>query len=310
MVVKLIWGTENRKALESIRKYGYFVEHNYPYFKLLDKDPGECCFACVDGKYGMLGEYVKKNHEWIFIAGILAPEKKRMAVFFEVLQHCLKKGKKFTIEADDSLYNAIVTQLKGTKYRALSPRFVLYWPVFDMRKWDGNTLKGKKWKKMRNVLNGFYKNHDVKIVSSAKVPKEQLMKIVSEWVKKRQLMGYACNRKDSNQEYSHKYINLVNSGFKGMLHAKTMVVDGIPSTITCGWKVPHSDGSYYSAVGIYNYAFKGLGEAANMDDLIRLKKAGFRLVDFGGSPKPLLEFKKKFKYDITYKTRTFSILRR
>ncbi|MFH1182427.1 MAG: hypothetical protein V1702_05695 [Candidatus Woesearchaeota archaeon] len=311
MVVKIIrGGAQEKKVKACIAKYGYFAEHNYFYYMLLDNDPGENCFFSVDGKYGMLGQYVRKNKEWVFVTGILAPKSKRLGVFMSVLEYCLKHGKKFTIEADDEFFNEALRAVWGSKsYRALIPRFVLYWPVFDMKKWEGHKMKGKSWKKMRNILNGFYKSHDVKVVDSAKIPKNQLLKIVSEWTKKRHLMSYGCNRKDSNQAYYQKYVNLVNSGFRGMMFAKTLVVDGIPSTITCGWKIPHSKG-YYSAVGIYNYAFKGLGEASNMDDLKRLKKAGFQYVDFGGSPKPLLEFKKKFRYDFTYRTRTFSIVKK
>lgn len=309
MIVKVI-KAHGKKVRTCIAKYGHVAEHNYFDYILSDKDIGENRFLSVDGKYGMLGTYGRKKKEWTLVTGVLAPKSKRLEVFLSCLDYCLKHGKKFTAEAGDEFFNMVVRAVSRTKkYRALSPRFVLYWPVFEMKNWDGDKMKGKRWKKMRNILNGFYKCHDVKIVNSKKIPKKQLLQVVSDWVKKRRCMAYGYNRKDSNLAYFQKYASLVNSGFKGMKHAKTLVVDGIPSTITCGWKIPHSKG-YYSAVGIYNYAFKGLGEASNMDDLKRLKKAGYKYVDFGGSPKPLLEFKKKFKYDYTYRTRTFSIVKR
>jgi hypothetical protein len=308
MAVKVMSG-EGKTVKTCISRYGYLPEHNYHYYRLLHGDHGENVFFSVDGKYGMLGQYESEGKEWLFVMGVLAPEKKRIDVFLKVLNYCLKHGQKFTIEANDEFYLQIASAIKKKPYRALTPRYALYWPIFEMKKWDGNAMKGKTWKKMRNILNGFYKSHKVKIVDSAKVSKKDLLAIIHDWVGKRAIMGYGCNRKDSNETFFQKYDNIVNSGFKGMLYAKTLVVDGIPSTITCGWKIPGSK-NYYSGVGIYNYAFKGLGEAANMDDLVRLKKAGFGIVDFGGSPKPLLEFKKKFRYSSIYRTRTFSIVKR
>jgi hypothetical protein len=311
MALELIKAEEQEDFVKAcISKYGYCAEHNYYYYRMLDNDPGEGNFASIDGKYGMLGQFVKETEEWIFISGILAPKEQRLAVFLEVLKHCLDNGKKFTFEADDELYASITHSLANSEYHAKTPRFELFWPIYDLQKWDGDKMSGSAWKKMRNVLNGFNKGHDVKVVDSSQIPKEQLLAILSDWVKKRQLAGYGCDRKDSNKAYTQKYINLINTNFRGMDMAKTLVVDGLPSTITCGWDIPNSDKGYYSAIGIYNYAFDGLGEAANMDDLKRLKEIGYKFVDFGGSSKPLLEFKGKFKYDKVYRTRTFSIVKR
>ena len=52
------------------------------------------------------------------------------------------------------------------------------------------------------------------------------------------------------------------------------------------------------------------GEIANIDELNSLKRKNFDYVDFGGSDKVLLRFKKKFKPEKIYKTYTFSIVKR
>ena len=105
------------------------------------------------------------------------------------------------------------------------------------------------------------------------------------------------------------YLNLIDSNFKGVDMAKTMYVDGKPATITAGWKIPNTK-DYYSAIGIVDYSFPGLGEIANIDDLNRLKRMGFKYVDFGGSDKILLQFKRKFKPEKIYKTYIFSMVRK
>ena len=91
--------------------------------------------------------------------------------------------------------------------------------------------------------------------------------------------------------------------------AKTLYVNGKPATITAGWKIPNSN-YYYSAIGIVDYSYVGLGEIANIDDLNRLKREGYKCVDFGGSDRVLLRFKKKFKPEKIYKTYIFSIVRK
>jgi hypothetical protein len=315
MDVEIIKEIEEEKKLikNCIRQYGNFAEHNYYYYRMLEESGAENTFVRVDKRYGILGQYFESGKEWYFITGVLAPEKKRLDVLFAAIQYCLNhpRGSKVAVDSTDEFRKSVIDALsRNKKLKMLPSRFVLYWPVFDMSKWDGYRLRGKKWKKLRNILNRFYKHHSVRVVDSKDVPKEKLVKIVREWVKKRRLMDYGYDRKDNNMEYYERYINLINTKFEGMRFAKTMVVDGLPSTITCGWDIPNNNKGYYSGVGIYNYAFEGLGEAVNIDDLRRLKRAGYVHVDFGGSPKPLLAFKKKFRYQDVYKTYTFTIAKR
>jgi len=153
-----------------------------------------------------------------------------------------------------------------------------------MSDWDPK-LKGSKYKKIRNIKNGFYKRHGVHVKNAKDVPKEKLHKVLDRWIKKRSFT------ESIDESY---YQNIINSGFKGIKHAKVLYVDGEPAAINAGWKIPNSK-NYYSAVGILDYSHEGLGEIANIDDLTRLKKEGYNFVDFGGSDKVLLRFKRKFK---------------
>ena len=132
------------------------------------------------------------------------------------------------------------------------------------------------------------------------MPKEELRRVLLSWLKRR-------NANDKvDKDY---YFKLIDNNFEGFDMAKTIYVNGNPSTITAGWKIPNSN-DYYSSIGIVDYSYPGLGEVANIDDLNRLKRKGFTYVDFGGSDKVLLYFKKKFKPEKIYKTYTFSIVKR
>ena len=126
------------------------------------------------------------------------------------------------------------------------------------------------------------------------------MKILLNWLKKR------SSRDRIEKAY---FLNLMDNNFRGMDMAKTLYVNGKPCTITAGWKIPNSN-NYYSSIGILDYSIPGLGEVANIDDLDRLKGKGFEYVDFGGSDKILLDFKKKFRPEKIYKTYIFSVVRR
>ncbi|MCP3682324.1 MAG: hypothetical protein GY861_06500 [bacterium] len=261
-----------------------------------------------DKKYGAMCQYDSGSKEWIMVSEVIAPKEKKMEVFKEILDYLLKNGKeaKVDVEFETEFNKSVREWIKDTKYKAHPTRYILYWPVFNMNQWDGHTMKGKKWKKMRNIKNRFYRENKVKVVDSMDVKQEDLMKVIKEWVKKRMLLrNGTCTPYFKKTEFDY-YEELVKNGFEGVNSAKTLIVNGKPCSITAGWEVKNSK-AYYSAIGIYNYAQEGLGEVANMQDLVMLKKKGYKHVDFGGSEKALLDFKRKFKPHCVYKTYTYSI---
>ena len=93
--------------------------------------------------------------------------------------------------------------------------------------------------------------------------------------------------------YTEMYLNFIKNDFEGTDMARSVVVNNEPCTITAGWKIPNSN-NYYSAIGLYNYKYGGLGEIANIDDLTQIKKEKYEYADFGDSTESLLQFKKKF----------------
>ena len=312
--MELIDAPENfgEEAKRCISKFGYTPEHNYTYFLTTAEQGAKNIFLKSDGGYGILANYRESVGEVAMISEAIAPREKQVEVLREALDACFSKLKikKFVVEQDDALRAKTLELFEGNGYTALQPRFSLYWPVFNMEKWGGDAMSGDDWKKLRNIKNRFYSEHSVDVVDSRTVGKEELKKIVNEWVERRKLMSLGANRRDSNMAYYDRYLKMIDFGFEGIKFAKTMVVDGEPCSITAGWEIPNSDGSYYSAMGICNYSFGGLGEVANLDDLYRLKESGYSLVDFGGSPIPLLKFKLKFRPHFVYVTHTYAIVKK
>ncbi len=307
MVYKLIEIKNTVKYKEeikkSIRKYGYCAEHNYHHYHYYETDGEKNVFFKLENKKGILTTYDEKNNLWyLFPSGILAPEKERFDILVQFLDYIIKnkKGKKLFVEVHEDFRREILKKLKTSNtYRASASPFILHWPLYNMSKFDAK-LKGKEWKKLRNIKNRFYKQHKVKVIDSKKLPKEELKKILDVWLKRR-------NAHDHVEK--HYYNNLIENKLKGTDMARTLIVDGKPCSITAGWKIPNSN-NYYSSIGILDYSYQGLGEVSNIIDLKDLKKKNYDYVDFGGSDKVLLYFKKKFRPEKIYKTYIFSLVKK
>ncbi len=297
---------------DCIRRFGRAPEHNHTYFLTAAEQDAKNIFLKTSDGYGILANYRESSGDVTMISEALAPRDRQVDVLQDALGFCFGKlgAKKLVIEQDDALKNETSAMLSGNGYKALQTRYSLYWPVFDMEQWSGNELAGDAWKKLRNIRNRFHKEHSVEVVDSRAVDKDKLKHVVKSWVERRRLLSLGSDRKDSNLAYYERYMKMIDLEFEDTTFAKTLVVDGIPSTITAGWEIPNSDRAYYSAIGISSYAFDGLGEAANLDDLCRLKKSGYKVVDFGGSPMPLLKFKLKFRPTAVYVTHTYAIVRK
>lgn len=300
--MKIIHDTEkhHNKIKKSIKKYGFNAEHNYMHYRSME-NPKEKNVVFDFGNGRLVLTNVDDKNRWeLFPSGTLAPKNQRYFILKKVLDYVLikKKAEKFVVEVNEELRGEILKKFKsGKKYKARSP-LILYWPVYNTSNWDPK-LRGKKWKKLRNIKNRFYKRNKVRAVKSKDVNKEKLKRIVNEWLKRRS----ATDRVDKDY-----YINLIDNNFKGFKFTRTLIINGHPSTITAGWKIPNSN-DYYSSIGIFDYSHKDLGNIANIDDLNNLKKHNIKYVDFGGSDKQLLVFKKKFKPHNIYKTYIFSIVR-
>jgi hypothetical protein len=290
------------KVRASIKKYGHFAEHNLGHYLYSEGKKEKNIMFDYGRDKTVLTQYDSESKVWnLFPNGILAPENERFELLLQSAYYILKErnAKKFSVEVSEDLKRLLRDKFKiRNGIRACNYTYVLYWPLYNMRAWD-TKLKGSRWKKLRNLKNSLYRKNNVRVVDSKNVPKEKLRGMIDSWLRR---------RRDNDFVDKDYYLNLIDNGFKGVDIAKTIYVNGKPCTISAGWKIPNSN-NYYSSIGILDYSYAGLGEVANIDELNRLKKEGYEYVDFGGSDKVLLSFKKKFKPEKIYKTYLFSIVR-
>tara|TARA_Y100000310_G_scaffold229168_1_gene231533 strand:- start:18850 stop:19794 length:945 start_codon:yes stop_codon:yes gene_type:complete len=314
-VIEIINDVEgNRKLIEeTIKLYGSDPEQNYGYFisHQADDPKGDQCVYIRAGKYGILTTLDKESKYWIMIGQPIAPKKEQAELFKEVLDYLTQKKlfDKFVAEFEKE-EKKTVDELISKSYKVHAPSCTLYWPIYDLNTWNGDELKGGDWKKLRYMTNNITKKHKVKIVDSVRVDKDELKKVVNKWKEQRKLTGFGINRKDSNFTDADQYIKLIDMEFTGCKFAKTVMINDKAASITAGWEVPNKTGAYYSGIGIYDYTIEYIGEYVNWSDLVMLKKAGYKEVDFGGSPKPLLQFKEKFKPSKIYTTHIYTVSRK
>lgn len=293
---------KNKKEIaDCIKKYGSVREHNYWFFYNQQTNYAKIFF--LKFKDGGIFSIRYNKGTWEIIGDILASENKRLDLFQRFLDYTLltKKDKKVFVFVPEKFYNGVNGMIQESdKYRITSNPIIYYTPVFNMKKWD-ESLQGKEWKKLRNIKNKFLKTHNVEVIPSKEIEKNKLNEIVLKWKKIRP--------KIERTYYTEMYLNFIKNDFEGTDIARSVVVDGEPCTITAGWKIPNSN-NYYSALGLYNYKYPGLGEVANIDDLTHIKKEKFLFADFGDSTESLLQFKKKFRPESFYKTYWFHIVRK
>lgn len=285
--------------LDSIKKYGHAPEHNFWHFLNLQNKNDKCVYFDFKNNTGIMAQ-IYKNGSSEMVSEVLAPEDKKIEIFEEFLECMLLKMKlkKAFVFVSADFKNQIQILAQKSGYH-LSRARTYYSPIFNLKNFD-ERLPGKAWKKIRNIRNRFYKENKVEGIPSADIKKEKLRDIVFQWKRNKNSYGRA--------EFI-KYLNIIENSFNGAKYARTLVVNGIPSTITVGWDIPNSN-VYYSAIGIHNYKYKHLGEIENLDDLLYLKSTSHHYANFGTSDKSLLAFKKKFNPESIAKFHYFSVRKR
>ncbi|MAH33519.1 hypothetical protein CL615_03945 [archaeon] len=291
-----------KEIINCINKRGFVREHNFWFYCNQQNNYSKIFFLKFDNNCGIFAIRYESG-TWELIGEVIAPEKKRLELFNNFLNYTLnkKKDKKAFVFVPEKFHNNVSSMLKNSdKYRITGKPTVYYTPIFSMKKWD-ESLKGKEGKKLRYIKNKFLKSHNVEIIPSKEIDEKKLRDIVNKWRKLRP--------KAERTYYTDFYLNFIKNGFEGTDIARTVIIDNEPCTITAGWKIPNTK-NYYSAIGLYNYKYDGLGEIANIDDLNEIKNKKYKYADFGDSSESLLQFKKKFNPDYIYKTYWFHIVKK
>lgn len=286
-----------RRIASAISKYGFSPDHNYYNYLYLQNADKKCVFFDFGHSRGVVAFHSKKNNVWRVTNGVFAPQKERLGIFLDFLNHIFKekKPKKVFVEFSEEFKSEIFKKLKGSyKFNAI---YSFYWPIYNMDNLD-ERLSGKQWKKLRNIRNRFYNNYSVEVKNPKDIGKGALKKVLLSWAKKR----YPRDRADVRY-----YLNIIENDFEGFDVLRAISLNGEACSFSGGWMVPNS-GIFYYAIGIFNYRYRDFGDFINLDDLLHAKKLGHVYVDFGGcSDKASIVFKRKFNPVQIYKTCFFSI---
>ena len=225
---------------------------------------------------------------------------RRIHIIIKYLNYIFKSKEiqKITLELESELYKKLKETLPRT-LKARSINYTLTWPVYKLKMFD-DKLSGKRWKALRKTKNKFYQNHSITISDAKKYKdKEPLHNIINEWRKK---------RGGGDRAYFLQYHNFIDQNFKGASEARVFITDGRACGINAGWLIPNSN-RFYGVLGIHDYSLSGLGDVLYIEDLIWLKKHGYKEVDMGGGEKALTDFKNKFHPQSFYKTHIFSVVK-
>jgi hypothetical protein len=273
----------NREFIEKfISEKGFSCDHNYWHHKNMECDAEKPVFFVDDDNNGLFALYYKKENDYELLSDVFAADSSKKGVIYDFAEKVFGDGAlKFFVISSPELRKSMLSDKKFSVSRVLRN---FESPVFDLESFDFS-LSGGGWKKVRNHINHLTKNHRVDAVDCRSVEKSALLAVVDEWAGSRSSI--------TSKSWKNYFRNFVINSFEGCDVTRCVVVDGIPCSVSAGWRIPNSSG-YYSSIGIHNYKFDGLGEFAYIDELKELKSKGFKFIDLGHSEKSFFDFKKKF----------------
>ncbi len=290
----------NKELVEQIiSTHGYAPEHNYWYMVNMKDESSEVLLWETEGKGIVFLKHDDNDFE--LISDILAPKQEQVDLFIKFLDYIHENYKvdEVLVTFVSKYRNDLINKV-GNRYQVKAPRRTFTTPVYNIKKWDPN-LSGKDWKKMRNIKNSFIKNHKPKITGPANFTKQQLFQLIDKWAEQ--------DTSEIKNEWTKCFKNFIKHDFKGCDIVRIISVEGIPCSITAGWRIPNTN-NYYSAIGVHNYKYKYLGETAYLDDFACIKLLKVDYVDMGGSDsKKNLNFKLKFKPESLYTSYFMSVVK-
>ncbi|OIO47542.1 MAG: hypothetical protein AUJ32_02535 [Parcubacteria group bacterium CG1_02_40_82] len=285
---------------KTISKYGHLAQHHFHFYLNYSRKNEKNVFFEWDGNQGLFA--YQRDNIWRVLTDPIALQRSKKKIIFEFFDWTFthRNIKKIILEdMTEDFWKEIVEAVKSSKFRAAKPSYVLLWPLIDLEDWS-EKLEGKKWKRLRNMRNKFFKENQVQIKESYQIKKEDLTQLVFKWEKQ---------RGSTDKVHSLQYLRFINNDFQGCDLVRIMLVNNRPVSINAGWNIPNSR-DYYSCIGLYDYSYRNIGEVSYLDELTELKRRNYQLVDFGGSEEKLLAFKMKFHPAAIYKTYTFSVFRK
>ncbi len=289
-----------RKAELDLKNYGDFPDHNI-YYLFFDEQPEEYKPVYLD--FGDRGGALTffKDHIWKIPFPPIIDKVKELSCLREMMEYI--SGRKditkiMFLDCKKEARKSILGMAPDLGWKASVPSFVSWWPVYDLAKFD-EKLEGKKWRKLRKSKNYFTKHYQIEKIEAVKADKKGLEDLVWKWKK----------HKDGEEIMEcEPYLRFIKAGFPGCELSKAFLINGKPAALFAGWGIPNSR-TFYPSISIRDYDYDGLGEYMSLEMFFEAKKAGFEKLDFGGSDKKLLIFKKRFHPEHIYKAYNFSLVK-
>lgn len=287
----------------AIKKFGWASEHNYWWYEYYRHyyDPPQQNIYVASEQGGLFTAHDKEDEAYYIDFDPMAKPEDRIPLLREYIAWTFSNtpAKKIWLQLVMQDRRELMRTLPSD-YQCQRIYFTIVWPIYDMSLFDP-TLPGGHYKGMRKEMHRFYREHVVR-VEDAKTfaDRKSLHAIVDRWKK---------GRLHHDKAMVGVYHAMIDGNFQGMDEARIFVVDGKPVGFNGGWMIPNSD-RFYGAVGIHDYSIEDLGTMLYLEDMIWLKKQGYREVDMGGSETSALAFKKKFCPQSFYKSAVFSIVKK
>lgn len=292
--------TERDRIQACINKFGWTSDHNLDWY--LDSVAEEAIpvFVEFDDGTGLLTH--KYSDKWRIWSDPLSRSNNAAEKVGEFSEFIIAGDIK-EVWCDD-VSDKIYSELKNNNTFKLNDIYYsLLWPVLEMSKYDP-FLPGGHFKDIRNARSKFYREHEVKVLKTSELIKEDLLKIVDGWFKE-------VIKKGKEDVYDLKYRKAIENNFRGFLNSRVMLVDDRPVGINAGYEVPNYSGRFAGVIGIHDYSLTDLGLILWLEDLEWIKNAGYKELDMQGDEEGGgLKFKMQFNPTIERKTETFSIIKK
>src|SRR3989338_7169589 len=289
---------ERERIQNCIRRFGWTSDHNLDWFIdcIVSKD-GRPVFVEFSDGTGLLAHRYKDK--WRIWSDPLCEKQSATDKIFKFADRVLNNEirKVWCDDVSDTIYSELK---KSSSLLIDDIYYSLQWPVLDMDKYD-LTLPGGHFKDIRNAKNKFYREHNVQVVSSSEIKKEDLYNIFANW------KNVISQKQDEKDISDLKYHNAIENNFRAFLTARVFVVDGQPVGLNAGYEVPNVTNRFAGIIGIHDYSTREAGLMLWLEDLDWIKNTGYKELDMQGDEGGGgLEFKMQFGPIIERKTDTFS----
>ena len=244
--------------------------------------------------------FYNKDGCWHTIAEPISSIKDKLNILKKSLKTIFQEKNAQRVVCEDyskEFSKEVKNSIKDLGLRAVRPSDILYCPVYNLAELPQN-LDGKKFKSIRYAKSRCSR-YKIKFKDPLKIDKGVLLELVNTWIQK---------RKAQDEILANDYIKFIETGFPGCDIRRAFFVDNSLKGLTVGWHIPNSQ-AHYLFLNIHDYSDSYLGDFITIEHFLEARRRGYKMLDFGGSDKKSLMFKKKFNPSSIYKMYTFSIMR-